>query len=188
MSNDKRRNIERDKYEALHRKRGYSGFDANHGSPVYNLIDALDFTTLLDLGSGSGAFARRFRERGKTVSAVDISEYALTNPNYEGIQTFCRSLDDLSGVAPHQVVTSFDCFEHLHPKMVPDALRHLARVTEKYAFLNICYDVSQEKGTNGEELHLTIKGEKWWIEKLRRAYGPSVHIRPKGDFLIITRS
>jgi 2-polyprenyl-3-methyl-5-hydroxy-6-metoxy-1,4-benzoquinol methylase len=189
MSNEKRREVEREKYEALHQSRGHDGFNFNHGEPTYPLLDREEFTEMLDLGSGSGAFARRFAELGKTVSAVDISETALKNPNYDhpNITTHCRSIDDLAGIKPHEVVTSYDCLEHLHPKMVPDALRHIARLTKKLCVLNIAHAPSIGRGVNGEELHLTVRRKEWWMEKLKRSFGPKYQVGRNGDFIIIRR-
>ncbi len=180
----RRAKTEQEKYEALYRHRGIDAFNVNHGKTSFPYLRKLfEPTEVLDLGAGSGAYARLWADAGVPVTAVDISREAFAHSNYDHplIRTVCRSLDNLSGVEPHQAVTSFDCLEHLHPKMVPDALREVRRVTKQVAMLNICYNPSVEKGANGEELHLTVKREEWWVEKLKKHFRK---VRVDGDYLI----
>lgn len=181
----RRAKTEQDKYEALYRHRGQDAFDVNHGETSFPYLRKLyGPAEVLDLGAGSGAYARLWADVGVPVTAVDISREAFKHPNYDHplIRPICRSLDNLAGIEPHQAVTSFDCLEHLHPKMVPDALKEIRRVTGIVAMLNICYGPSQERGPNGEELHLTVKREEWWIEKLKKAGFRKVMI--EGDYLV----
>lgn len=176
---------EQEKYEAIYRHRGMGAFDENHGKTSFPVIKhRYNPSEVLDLGSGSGAYARMWADAGVPVTAVDISREAFKHPNYDHplIRPICRSLDNLAGIGPHQVVTSFDCFEHLHPKMVPDALKELRRVTKQAAMLNICYTPSVGRGVNGEELHLTVKSGEWWVEKLKKAGFHSVE--QLGDYLV----
>ena len=77
------------------------------------------------------------------------------------------SFDDNS----FEMVTSFDCLEHLYPEEIDEVLEEMARVSSKYLLLKIAYSRSGYKGPNGVELHNTIQNVEWWIPKIAEVTG-----------------
>jgi SAM-dependent methyltransferase len=86
-----------------------------------------DCHTVLDVGAGDGLLAHEVAARGKSVTAVDISEVALSKI---ALPTLCRSADDLFGVAPrsYDLLLCTEMLEHLDDRTYTGALREFNRV------------------------------------------------------------
>jgi SAM-dependent methyltransferase len=65
---------------------------------AFNLVKTLDFTTVLDVGSGGGEHAEGFKEAGKIVTTISLADGADIKANY----------------MTHQFDNQFDCIWASH--------------------------------------------------------------------------
>jgi|GEM_PF-309804 len=139
------------------------------GDGILELMARWEIRSLLDVGCGYGRFcdaAARFVPR---VIGLDIASVAsgniIDNPAIEFIDGEAKKLPlpDRSV----EWVTSFDCLEHCLEEDIDTILTEFDRVATKGFVLSISYDPDHCAGV---PLHMTVRPEAWWIEKLRR-YG-----------------
>src|SRR5664280_302515 len=85
-----------------------------------------DCHSILDVGTGNGLLANELAGTGKSVTAVDISEIALSKVTG---RTLLRSADNLEGVADrsYDLVLCTEMLEHLDEATYRGALREFNR-------------------------------------------------------------
>jgi len=95
-----------------------------------------DCHTVLDVGAGDGLLAHEVATAGKAVTAVDISEVALSKIS---LPTLCRSADDLTGVGDrsYDMVLCTEMLEHLDDRTYRGALREFNRVAGRAILLTV---------------------------------------------------
>ena len=169
---ERRRRFERERYEALYagvvrtkpHKKKYGV--ANHGKHAWPELRKLDIRSLVDVGTGNGAFPRQALEHGiRDVAGVDFA----IKPEGPGIQWYkapAHALPFRDG--RYEWLTSFDTLEHLIPEELDQVLEEFRRVAEVGWFLSISYVPSHV--VMGSDLHLIVRPKAWWKEKLS-AYG-----------------
>lgn len=86
-----------------------------------------DCQSVLDVGAGNGMLSLAVAAKGKSVTAVDFSEVALSKV---GLPTLRRSADNLVGVGDrsYDLVMSTEMLEHLDEATYQGALREFNRV------------------------------------------------------------
>jgi glycosyltransferase involved in cell wall biosynthesis/SAM-dependent methyltransferase len=139
------------------------------GEGILECLAQWQVQSLLDVGCGYGRFcdaASRFVPR---VIGLDIASVAsgnvIDNPAIKFIDGEAKSLP----IPDRSVewVTSFDCLEHCLEEDIDTVLAEFNRVSTRGFIMSISYDPDSCAGV---PLHMTVRPEVWWIEKLRR-YG-----------------
>ena len=95
-----------------------------------------DCHSILDVGTGNGLLANELAGTGKSVTAVDISEIALSKVTG---QTLLRSADNLEGVADRScdLVLCTEMLEHLDEATYRGALREFNRVARRSILITV---------------------------------------------------
>jgi cyclopropane fatty-acyl-phospholipid synthase-like methyltransferase len=100
--------------------------------------------TIVDIGAGSGTYARMFRKTGlfrsATMIAVEawepyIQEYSLTTRYHKVINSDVRKVD-FSEIAPFDLVIMGDVLEHITKEEAVDLVKKLSKFT-RYAIISI---------------------------------------------------
>lgn len=148
--------------------------DGGYGRACWGegILDAMarwQVESLLDVGCGYGRFCDAATRFVPKVMGLDIASVAsgnvIDNPAITFIDGEARSLPLPDGAV--EWVTSFDCLEHCLEQDVDTVLAEFDRVATRGFVLSISYDPDHLAGV---PLHMTVKPESWWIDKLRR-YG-----------------
>jgi SAM-dependent methyltransferase len=130
------------------------------------------FKEALDVGCGMGYGIAEARGKRLNVYGCDLAN--LTKFWKElGIEQYCQIAPAHSmpyKTGRFDLVVCSDVLEHIPEKMVDDTLREIRRVGSLNYFFHICSHLENTKGSLGEkgicELHITIKPDDWWKEKL----------------------
>ncbi|MBT8341608.1 MAG: DUF268 domain-containing protein, partial [Desulfatitalea sp.] len=129
--------------------------------------------SLLDVGCGYGRFCHAATQFVPKVMGLDIASVAsgnvIGNPAIEFIDGEAKRLP----LPDHAVewITSFDCLEHCLEEDIDTVLSEFDRVATKGFVLSISYDPDYLADV---PLHMTVKPEPWWLEKLSR-FGEVTH-------------
>jgi len=183
---DDRRLEEKARYDALYsgevrtmRRKPHYGI-ANHGKWAWRIIEDMRPASVIDVGTGNGAFPRQCIEKGiETVTGVDFSSIVDGKPAFanalnrgnaardEQVSWLADSAHDLSvRDGEFELLTAFDFFEHLLPDEIDAVLDEFRRVTTKYWLFSIAYTPSHE--VLGGNLHPTVKPAAWWAKRFAR--------------------
>ncbi len=140
--------------------------DRNNGSDAWPQLETFSIQSLVDVGTGNGAFPRQAAEKGiRSVAGVDFASL----PNGQGVRWFKAPAHDLPfDDGDFQWLTSFDMLEHLIPGEVDEVLDEFRRVSSVGWLFSISYRKSHTQ--LDWDLHLTVRPKDWWKEKLGR-YG-----------------
>jgi len=164
---EQKRLFERTRYEAL-----YSGKvktkpskpfygRANHGRHAWPQINKLGVQSLVDVGTGSGAFALQAVER--KINRVAGVDFAIL-PHGGGVSWFKASAHDLPfDDGEFEWLTCFDTLEHLIPEELDEVLEEFRRVAATGWFFSVAYHTSHT--VMGSDLHLIVRPKEWWKEK-----------------------
>lgn len=177
---DAQRIIERSRYEDLingeirTRPDQETYGDRNNGGESWPLLETLSIQSLVDVGTGNGAFAREAAAKGiPSVAGVDFANL----PSGENVRWCKAPAHDLPFAdGEFEWLTSFDMMEHLIPEEVDAVLEEFRRV----ATVGWCLSISYRKSHTmlERDLHLTVRPKEWWIEKLNH-YGDVVEFVEK---------
>ena len=123
--------------------------------------------TLLDAGSGGGKASIKLQEAGLTVTMLDISKEGPA-PEAKGIPFIEACLWELPGnLRAYDWIYCCDVLEHIPEEKVDLVFGGLANRMIKGAFFQIAMFPSTCNCT-GDTLHLTLKPENWWLERLTK--------------------
>jgi ubiquinone/menaquinone biosynthesis C-methylase UbiE len=171
---------ERSKYERMWRKALYRKHSP--GEAVSELfldcfreeIKAGD--TVLDCGCGTGSAASVFLRHGLAVHLIDIAENCLDEP----VRLLVHLLPDAlsftraclwnlpDAVPPADWIYCCDVLEHVPEECVDAVLASLATRTRKGGFFQIFLQDEPFGELIGEPLHLCIRPQEWWVERMAR--------------------
>ena len=145
-------------------------------------ILAIKPSSLLDIGCGFGNFCNDIQKSGiEKVYGMDIASVktgnVIDNPNIKFIDGEAHHLpfEDNS----IDIITSFVCLEHCLENDIDVIFSEINRVVKNRCVFSIAYRQSGED-TNGVILHMTVKPESWWVEKLNKLFT----IEKSGGYLI----
>lgn len=137
------------------------------GENMLETLKTWKIASLLDVGCGYGNFCDAAALFVPKVFGLDIASVAagnvIDNPEITYLDGEARELP-LSDNAV-EWITSFDCLEHCLEQDIEKILEEFNRVARKGFVLSISYDPCEMEGL---PLHMTVKPEAWWIEKLSR--------------------
>ena len=166
MINNKRLH-EKEKYKALLKNRpSYGG--TNHGrnatSIVRKWLKTIDQPIVADFGCGNNDFLKSiYVKKGIGIDFVNPGANLIEPMHKVSIET--DTVD---------IVTSFDALEHLLPEEIDEVFIEMNRVAKSggYFIFSISH-VPSVITSLGENLHMTVEPEEWWIDKLED-YGTKI--------------
>ena len=109
--------------------------ERNRVSTTVNAIPE-DCCSILDVGAGDGLLAHALAAKCKWVTAVDISEVALSKLT---VPTLCRSADNLADIADqsYDLVLCSEMLEHLNDATYAGALGEFNRVARRAILITV---------------------------------------------------
>lgn len=143
------------------------------GESSCDLLDIAEKITLtcglgptLDVGSGEGALVGALLRRGANTYGLDVAGVVVDRCNkripgrFINGSVLCLPFRDDC----FQTVVSTDCLEHLDPTDVPQALREIYRIAERFVYLTIATTRDRDS-----RWHLTVQGRTWWESRCLEA-------------------
>ena len=155
----------------------YRGKDiswVNWGKSFYPHLDLIKPKSVCDVGCGNGKFLKDMVTKYGCTQAygVDIATVELgmviTDPRitYFSSDSTKIPLEDKSV----DLVTSFDCLEHVAEDKVEKTLKEFARISRKGFMFSITHRLSGH--SVGEyNLHSCVKSKDWWFNKIKTFMG-----------------
>lgn len=185
-------------YEQLYRK-GYHDKGKNHAIKYTSTVLRYPFKNIIDLGCSNGRFVKNLQRNRRNAYGLDISGIAISwaCEKHGAINCIKGNITDIPFRNKYfEAVFSCDVLEHLTEEHVDIALSEIDRICQKYFFVTICHTLEHnteflekvhEQGffLDVENLHLTVKPVKWWIDKIKN-HGFK-HIETNSDLLIFKR-
>lgn len=156
---------EEDKYKAMWGHADYRKHSTGHNS-VEKAVRALQIQvgdTLIDFGCGTARATKAFIDGGVRAVGIDIAENALEQdvPFHKGF------LWDI----PQDMKAKFgyccDVMEHIPTEKVDEVLSNISRAVEAGAFFVIDSAPDECGVLIGAPLHLTVRPQEWWNDKLK---------------------
>lgn len=124
---------------------------------------------ITDYGCGTGLVAERFAKKELSTHLIDITERAV-DPHVLDNQrvTFEEaSLWELSTTPQSEWAYCCDVLEHLPPQYIDQVLQIIRERTTQGGYFQIHLDEEPFNQLIDEPLHLTIRPQEWWEEKLQ---------------------
>lgn len=175
-----RRRFEQSRYEALYagkvrtqpHKRWYG--IRNHGREAWPKLEKFRIQSLVDVGTGNGAFPRQAAER--RIPYVAGVDFACLGEGH-GVDWVRAPAHDLPFPdSRFEWLTAFDMLEHLILGELEEVLAEFRRVVSVGWFFSISYEPSHT--VMGSDLHLIVRPKQWWKDKLS-AFGDVVEYTGK---------
>lgn len=153
-------------------KVGKIGWTDKWASPFYEfLFKQNNFNSILDIGCGNGSFLSLCKSKGlERCAGTDIITLDLgIVKKEENIEYYNIPASELSfNNNEFDIVTSFECLEHVHEDEVDATLDNMFKFTSNFLCLSIAHRESGEKTKDGRNLHLTVHPWHWWKNKLNK--------------------
>lgn len=166
--------VEDEKYKAEKDSRGYGR--GNHGKEIVEFLKTLKLESILDVGCGYGNFCDQVSHFIDNVYGADIASVATNNTIDNNKINFIDS-DALNIDLPDKsidMITSFDCLEHCLEEDIDEIMKNFKRISRKGFAFSIAYRQAGERSNHGEYLHMTVKPEEWWIDKIQNITGATL--------------
>jgi SAM-dependent methyltransferase len=144
-----------------------------HHRPCPFCFDRSDKVWQANLGSRMNDNNQHADEQGNWTSRDNLPDHPLFTV---GVDCACPGADVIAtaGDLPFHnnsfdIITSFDCMEHIAEEEIEQVMDELHRVTNKHVFLQI--DLA-DHGTkiDGELLHVTLKERDWWNDMIGKKF------------------
>ena len=161
------------KYASVFKDRQYVKFSPGLRS-IGRLLEYCDLYNAKEvtiLGSGGGKAAMVLHRLGLQVQLFDLVSNALIYDEVRPMLTLGTIWDMPYEDRSCEMVWCADVLEHIPPSRVGASLKEIARVTQRWALLQIsCRDSGvEEEVTGGEPLHMTVREPIWWKAKVEQA-------------------
>ena len=143
---------------------------SNEGKEYFSKILKLKPQSLLDIGCGYNEFCQSIK-RQSSIKAVG-SDIACPGADFIAPAHSLPFIDN-----EFDLITSFDCMEHIPEEEVEPSFKEFARVGQRI-FLKVCLEDTPTK-IDGEGLHVCVKEAEWWIEQADKYFvldRKSVHV------------
>lgn len=150
-----------------------SGYQDYHWMPTRSyseaieIINNIDFDSVIDYGCGKGFLVWALRQLGANASGEDISDYALANALPQ-VKDF---LSKPSTVQADLIICK-DILEHIYESDMQETLRFLKNKCRKYVLAVVPLGDNNLFRIREYEIdvtHVTKKDEDWWIDQFRRS-------------------
>lgn len=160
-----------------HKKQGYS-----HATNLVQLVreGKLPVKSALDIGCSIGWAVRELNSIGVRAAGVDVAPVAIAKGTAEGLDLRLASATTLPfDDASFELVMSTDCFEHLRPQDVVQAVDEAWRVSSRYLAFKINPRADRNRWWKllaGTPLHLTLMPTEAWVALFERKGGRLVQV------------
>jgi len=168
-----------DVYEKLYQV-GYRPTDKNCGALfLVRICEQFEFTSILDVGCGSGSSISYLLGQGKKAQGIDVAKTVVEKALSKNRVCQMGSILNIPfSDNSFDVTFSSDCIEHLMPCDIDQALNEMLRVCKQYVMLQIAIKQSKERdkrnnitwmekaGVDISHLHLTVWSAEQWKLKL----------------------
>lgn len=144
----------RQEYRALHEAGKFKGFSVKSSlKEIERLVKETGAKTLLDYGCGKGLqyTEKQYHKRWGVLPA-------LYDPGVKGLDT--KPLGTFDGV----ICT--DVLEHVPEEELDGVLSEIFGYANKFVVLSISTLPAKKFFKDGTNVHVTVKPESWWREKL----------------------
>lgn len=141
--------------EQEHKTKHWGTTAVTRVSRILREVDKTGETTILDYGSGHGAFKQYI---DKNFPMYDVIEYEPGRPE-------CSHQPEPCGY-----VICTDVLEHVEPECIEAVLDDLKRVVEKHGLFTISTEPAHKILKDGRNAHLIIEPASWWLEKLSQRF------------------
>ncbi len=142
----------------------------NHGKGMVEYLKSKSPQGVLDVGCGQGQFLQSIADDIPNLIGADIASVTAGKTIEDDRVLFIDS-DALSLDLPDNIVdyvVSFDCLEHCLEEDIEDIISNFARMARKGFIFSITYRQAHAKSEHGENLHMTVKPESWWISIIEK--------------------
>jgi 2-polyprenyl-3-methyl-5-hydroxy-6-metoxy-1,4-benzoquinol methylase len=150
-------------------------------SPGLNLIDTAikickeyHVNSILDAGCGTGKATKRFHESGFNIEGVDITLSSLDDDILDyslNIEFHEACLWSIKHLKARDCIYCVDVMEHIPEEKIDAVIDNLANKCNKIAIFQIALFHDGFGPLVGETtLHLTVKPEKWWEERILKRF------------------
>lgn len=143
-----------------------------HAAPVLALLEELGVRqgTILDYGSGVGAFALEMRKlAGARYSVVN---YEPTLPQWSVLMP-----------GPYDAVVCTHVLEHVEPELLEDTLLELRARATRLAYIEVPHGPAKEELVDGRNAHLIVEDPEFWLERIVRAFAGAASITSRASML-----
>ncbi|XRB23903.1 glycosyl transferase [Pseudoscourfieldia marina] len=139
-----------------------------------DIVNKVQFHSMLDAGTGNGALVRLMREHGKAAWGIELSKAVLEKECPDMLQKGWVEPGILTNL-PYEdnsfdLVYSADVLEHIHPEEADKVIGELVRVSRRHVVMSISLK-GHTKATaeNNEEAnrHTMLRPRQWWEQKFR---------------------
>ena len=165
--------LEQKKYEMIYDKLKLKSYlTSNKGEKSGFLIDALNPTSIIDIGCGPNLFCKNLQ----STSCQKCVGLDFAGGMYDVYGDICWGLTEIKD-KEFDLVTAFDTLEHLLPSCINMAMEEMKRISNRFIFL-----IDHNKSIINvlrRTLHPTVKKEKWWIEKIKIYSNDDIKIEKK---------
>lgn len=147
-----------DMYRRLHEtSRMFKGYSIkSHVKAIAALIEQTGAKTLLDFGCGKGWQYTKTRVHEQWGGILPTLYDPAVYPFWD------RPEGKFDGVL------NIDVMEHVPEAFVDEVLADILSYANKFAFFNISTFYAKKFLPDGRNMHLTVKSEEWWSERLAR--------------------
>lgn len=139
------------------------------GENALPYLKGIKAQSLLDVGCGFGRFCDEATKFIPIVWGMDIASVEtgniINNPKIKFISSEAKKIPLENNAV--EFITSFDCLEHCLLEDIDIIFNEFKRIATKGWIFSISYD---ECRCREVELHMTVKSQDWWIEKIKK-YG-----------------
>ncbi|MGV3754730.1 MAG: glycosyltransferase family 29 protein, partial [Verrucomicrobiota bacterium] len=145
----------------------HSDYDENVGEELFRRLNKkVTGKKILEFGAGNGGLSAQLEKWGNEVTAFEIASNAFNK-----IQCSHKVNDSALGLPyiteKHDLFVSADVLEHLTENDIRLVLREAARTCSEI-FLAVSTRPSGLLGPKGENLHLTVRPNEWWVQQVGR--------------------
>jgi len=130
--------------------------------------------SIIDFGCGTARVAKSFLMKGLKTTLVDISVYSLDEEMRGALSLFSEQLRFVEGclwslpedLEAAEWIYCCDVMEHIPTHLVDQVLEQVASRMKLGGYFSICLQEDLVGKKVGFPLHLTVKDQPWWEEKL----------------------
>jgi hypothetical protein len=120
---------------------------------VAALVQDDSHASVLDYGAGKGSLARAL-----ALDGITTHEYDPAVPGKD------------AAPAPADLVVCTDVLEHIEPDCLDGVLAHLAALTRRKLFVDVCTRKAIKTLPDGRNAHLSLHDSAWWRDKLAEVF------------------
>lgn len=144
-------------YKEMHKDNIFNGYSLRTWIPeISRIIKNSNITELLDFGCGKANCWYRYDLKNQ----LNLDRIGLYDP---GVEKFSVLPQD-----SYDMVICIDVLEHIPENLLDTVLDQIFSRAKKIVFLTISTKLAQKILPNGNNAHVTVRPEKWWLERLKK--------------------